>query len=179
MVSLQRSYFLPSEMTYGLTITSLSGRLLIYLRGDNPPMKRRTLASLWLLTSAGAALNKNYLWCWLMQVQMWAFCLTSRKCVFPGSATKRLRKLSLRSTLELLWLILQPSSLPLKCGPLKLSAGLTWLTFCGILQPTYYLNHHKLSSWLIAGYPDPNKADVNPPVILSHPFATSVSFLLH
>lgn len=144
--------------------------------GDNLPMKRRTLASLWLLTSAGAALNKNYLWCWLMQVQM-GLLFDLEKESFPRQRHKTLRRL------EALWnfcgLFCSLPVFPLKCGPLKLSAALIWLPFCGILQPTYYLNHHKLSSWLIAGYLDPNKADVNPPVILSHPFATSVSFLLH
>lgn len=59
--------------------------------GDNPPMKCRTLASLWLLTSAGAALNKNYLWCWLMEVQMGLLFDLEKEC-FPRQRRKTVEK---------------------------------------------------------------------------------------
>lgn len=80
-------------------------------RNDNPSVKHCALASLWWLTSPGAALNKYYLWCRLMQCNG-AFYLISRSCVFPGSVRKRVsiqnaQLEALRNT-KLLWIVFEP-----------------------------------------------------------------------
>lgn len=114
-------------------------------RSENPPIRDFTSVFLWWLTCSGSALNKNYVWCWVMQCDR-ASSMTSRNGIFPGSVTKRGSQLeAFRKKTNLHGLFFSHFKVSLWDVGLKIImitlTAFIWMSYCGINPPAYLQRH--------------------------------------